>query len=72
VHAGVTGETVTAIAVKGLISCDAGRALALTDRGRAMLRAMLPEPSQSAAVTCEGAATEEGPAIGGGAVDGQN
>jgi hypothetical protein len=31
VHAGVTGETVTAMVVKGLISCDAGAALALTD-----------------------------------------
>jgi hypothetical protein len=43
VHAGVTGETVTAMVVKGLIERDAGGALALTDRGRAVLRAMLPE-----------------------------
>jgi hypothetical protein len=43
VHAGVTGETVTAMVVKGLIERDAGGALALTDRGRAVLRALLPE-----------------------------
>jgi hypothetical protein len=29
--------------VKGLIDCDAGGALTLTDRGRAVLRAMLPD-----------------------------
>jgi hypothetical protein len=32
------GETVTALIVKGLISRDAGGALALTDRGRAVLQ----------------------------------
>ena len=41
-HAGVPGETVTAMIVKGLITPD-GEDLALTDRGRAVLRAMLPE-----------------------------
>jgi hypothetical protein len=40
-HAGVAGETVSALIVKG--PRDAGGALALTDRGRAVLRAMLPE-----------------------------
>jgi hypothetical protein len=29
--------------VKGLIDCDADGALALTDRGRVVLRAMLPD-----------------------------
>jgi hypothetical protein len=38
-HAGVPGETVTAMIVKGLITPD-GEGLALTDRGRAVLRAM--------------------------------
>jgi hypothetical protein len=42
-HAGVTGENVTAMVVKGLIERDAGGALSLTDRGRAVLRAMLPD-----------------------------
>jgi hypothetical protein len=42
-HAGVTGETVTAVMVKGLVERDAAAALALTDRGRAVLRAMLPD-----------------------------
>jgi hypothetical protein len=42
-HAGVTGETVTAVVVKGLVERDAAGALALTDRGRAVLRAMLPD-----------------------------
>jgi hypothetical protein len=42
-RAGVTGETVTAMVVKGLIVRDAGAQLALTDRGRAALRAMLPD-----------------------------
>jgi hypothetical protein len=40
---GVTGETVTAAVVKGLVARDADGALALTDRGRAVLRAMLPD-----------------------------
>jgi hypothetical protein len=43
VHAGVTGETVTAVVVKGLISRDAAGMLALTDRGCVVLRAMLPD-----------------------------
>jgi hypothetical protein len=38
-----TGARLTALIVKGLISRDAGGALALTDRGRAVLRAMLPD-----------------------------
>jgi hypothetical protein len=42
-HAGVTGETVTAVLVKGLVERDAAETLALTDRGRAVPRAMLPE-----------------------------
>jgi hypothetical protein len=42
-QAGVTGETVTATIVKGLITRDPAGILALTDRGRAVLRAMLPE-----------------------------
>jgi len=42
-HAGVTGETVTAMAVKGLVERNAAGALSLTDRGRAALRAMLPD-----------------------------
>ena len=41
-HAGVPGETVTAMIVKGLITPD-GEDLALTDRGRAVVRAMLPD-----------------------------
>jgi hypothetical protein len=36
-------ETVTAVVVKGLVERDAAGALALTDRGRAVLRAMLPD-----------------------------
>jgi hypothetical protein len=40
-HAGITGEAVTAMIVKGLISRDAAGVLALTDRGRAVLRTML-------------------------------
>ena len=41
-RAGVTGETVTAMIVKGLVERDAGGHLALTERGRATLRALLP------------------------------
>jgi hypothetical protein len=41
-HAGVPGETVTAMIGKGLITPD-GENIALTDRGRAVVRAMLPE-----------------------------
>ena len=39
----MTGETVTAVMVKGLIDRDTAGVLALTDRGRAVLRAMLPD-----------------------------
>ena len=34
---------VTGVVVKGLIDRDVGGALSLTDRGRAVLRAMLPD-----------------------------
>ena len=40
-HAGVTGENVTAMVVKGLITRDAAGEIALTDRGRPVFRAML-------------------------------
>ena len=42
-RAGVASETVTGMIVKGLIFRDAVGRLALTDRGRAVLRAMLPD-----------------------------
>jgi hypothetical protein len=42
-HAGIPGETVTAMVVKGLITRDGGGRLALTERGLAVLRAMLPK-----------------------------
>jgi hypothetical protein len=42
-RAGVTGETVTAVIVKGLIVRDALGHLALTDEGLATLRALLPD-----------------------------
>ena len=42
-HAGVTGENVTAMVVKGLLERDAAGAITLTDRGLAVLRAMLPD-----------------------------
>ena len=42
-HAGITGENVTAMMVKGLISRDAAGAVVLTDQGYAVLRAMLPD-----------------------------
>src|SRR5579859_5494938 len=42
-HAGVTGENVTAMIVKGLIERDAIGEITPTDRGRAVLRAMLHE-----------------------------
>jgi hypothetical protein len=41
--AGVTGETVTAMIVKGLIARDAAGHLTLTSGGRAALRALLPD-----------------------------
>jgi hypothetical protein len=42
-HAGVTGENVTAMVVKGLLERDTAGALTLTDRWRAVLRVMLPD-----------------------------
>ena len=41
-RAGVTGETITALVVRGLIARDARGHLTLTDDGRAALRALLP------------------------------
>lgn len=41
-RAGVTGETVTALVVRGLIVRDGRGRLVLTDDGRAALRALLP------------------------------
>ena len=46
-RAGVTGETVTNMIVKGLIVRDALGRPALTDDGRAALRALLPDLSGS-------------------------
>jgi hypothetical protein len=40
---GITGETVTALIVKGLLVRDAAGRLALTDDGRAALQALLRE-----------------------------
>jgi hypothetical protein len=37
------GETITGLVFKGLIERDAGELLSLTDRGRAVLRTMLPD-----------------------------
>jgi len=42
-HPAIPGEIVPTMVVKGLIDCNAGGALTLTDRGRALLRAMLPD-----------------------------
>ena len=42
-RAGVTGETVTNMIVKGLVVRDALGRPALTDDGRATLRALLPD-----------------------------
>jgi hypothetical protein len=42
-HPAIPSEIVTTMVVKGLIDHDAGGALSLTDRGRAVLRAMLPD-----------------------------
>jgi hypothetical protein len=39
----VTGEKVTAMVVKGLVERDVAGARALTDRGRTVLRTMLPD-----------------------------
>ena len=41
-RAGVTGETVTALLVRGLLVRDGKGQLSLTDDGRAALRALLP------------------------------
>jgi hypothetical protein len=42
-HAGITGENVTAMIAKGLIVRDAAGELSPTDRGHAVLRAILHE-----------------------------
>jgi hypothetical protein len=42
-HTAIPGEIVTTMVVKGLVERDTGGHLALTDRGRAVLRAMLPD-----------------------------
>jgi hypothetical protein len=42
-HAKIADRVATEVVVKGLIERDAAGALALTDRGRAALRTMLPE-----------------------------
>jgi hypothetical protein len=42
-HTTIPGEIVTTMVVKGLIERDAGGHLSLTGRGRAILRAMLPD-----------------------------
>ena len=42
-HTAIPGEIVTTMVAKGLIERDTGGHLALTDRGRAVLRAMLPD-----------------------------
>jgi hypothetical protein len=41
--AGITGETVTGMIVKGMVERDTGGRLSLTDDGRAALRRLLPE-----------------------------
>jgi hypothetical protein len=42
-HAKITERVATEVVVKGLITLDTGGVLTLTDRGRAVLRAMLPD-----------------------------
>jgi hypothetical protein len=42
-HAGVPGKTVTAMMVKGFVNHDTAGEIALTDLGRAVLRALLPD-----------------------------
>ena len=42
-HPAIPGEIVTTMVVKGLLDRDAAGAITLTDRGRAVLRAMLPD-----------------------------
>jgi hypothetical protein len=39
----ITAETATALLLKGLLQRDTTGRLSLTDRGRAVLRAMLPD-----------------------------
>jgi hypothetical protein len=41
--AGVNDAVVTSVVVKNLVDRDAGGALTLTDSGRAVLRALLPD-----------------------------
>jgi len=41
--AGINDTVVTGVVVKGLADRDAAGAITLTDRGRAVLRAMLPD-----------------------------
>ena len=43
VRAGVPSETITAARVKGFVDRSAGGNLELTESGRAVLRAMLPD-----------------------------
>jgi hypothetical protein len=42
-HPAIPGEIVTTMVVKGLFDRDTAGVLTLTDRGRAVLRAMLPD-----------------------------
>ena len=42
-HAKIAEPVAIEVAVKGLIELDTGGVLALTDRGRAVLRVMLPD-----------------------------
>jgi len=42
-RAGITHEIATSAMVKGLIERDSGGMLALTDQGRTVLRALLPD-----------------------------
>jgi hypothetical protein len=42
-HAKIVERVATDVVVKGLITLDTGGVLALTDRGRAVLRSMLPD-----------------------------
>jgi hypothetical protein len=42
-HPAIPAEIVTTMVIKGLIERDAEEALTLSDRGRAVLRAMLPD-----------------------------
>ena len=42
-HAKITERVAIEVVVKGLIDRDTGGGLILTDRGRAVLRAMLPD-----------------------------